>query len=102
MRKSDRSYGDVDQVAFPSVAQDRYETLDALNAAGGPYSGAIHTRHGHRFGTFARVPRAQPSLLVDFDRLLLGRVSRLQQIAMSLRSDHSSMDDLRSSAQPRL
>lgn len=67
--KSDRSYGDVDQVAFQAWLKDRYETLDALNAAWG----TVFWSHTYTAWTQIPVPRTvfqehNPSLLVDFDR----------------------------------
>lgn len=67
--KSDRSYGDVDQVAFQAWLQDRYETLDALNAAWG----TVFWSHTYSAWSQIPVPRTvfqehNPSLLVDFDR----------------------------------
>lgn len=67
--KSDRSYGEVDRLAFHKWLKDKYKTLNALNEAWG----TVFWSQTYTAWSQIPVPRKvfqehNPSLLLDFDR----------------------------------
>lgn len=91
--KSDRSYSDVDRVAFQSWLKNRYGTLDALNETWG----TVFWSQTYTAWEQIPVPRKvyqehNPSLLVDFDRFCAGGYNHYNKLQVDALREHIHPD----------
>lgn len=91
--KSDRSYSDVDRVAFQIWLKNRYGTLDALNETWG----AVFWSQTYTAWEQIPVPRKvyqehNPSLLVDFDRFCADGYNHYNKLQVDALREHIHPD----------